>query len=45
MLATTPNGDAFTYSDLKRMFASSGFTRSELHDLSPAIQQMVISYK
>ena len=45
MLATTPNGDAFTYSDLERMFASNGFTRSELHDLSPAIQQMVISYK
>ncbi len=45
MLATTPNGDAYSFADLKRMFGNAGFTRNELHDLSPAVQQMVISYK
>ena len=45
MLATTPNGDAYSFADLERMFGIAGFTRSELHDLSPAVQRLVISYQ
>ncbi len=45
MLATTPAGDAYTFSEYERMFAAAGFARSELHELSPAVQQLVISYK
>ncbi len=45
MLATTPRGDAYTFADYERMFANAGFARSELHDLSPAIQRLVVSYK
>jgi ubiquinone/menaquinone biosynthesis C-methylase UbiE len=45
MLGTTPQGDAYTFSELERMFANAGFSRSELHALPPAINQVVISYK
>jgi 2-polyprenyl-3-methyl-5-hydroxy-6-metoxy-1,4-benzoquinol methylase len=45
MLGSTPSGDAYTFSELEKMFANAGFTRSELHPLPPSIQQVVISYK
>jgi ubiquinone/menaquinone biosynthesis C-methylase UbiE len=45
MLTTTPSGDAYTFSELERMFASAGFSRSTLHPLPPTIQQVVISEK
>lgn len=45
MLGSTPAGDAYTFSELERMFANTGFARSELHPLPPSIQQVVISYK
>jgi cyclopropane fatty-acyl-phospholipid synthase-like methyltransferase len=45
MLSSTPRGDAYTFSELERMFANAGFSRSELHELPPAINQVVISYK
>lgn len=45
MLGSTPSGDAYTFSELERMFANAGFTRSELHQLPPTIQQLVISHK
>jgi hypothetical protein len=32
-------------SELEGMFAKAGFSRSELHELLPAINQVVISYK
>lgn len=45
MLGSTPSGDAYTFSELERMFANAGFSRSEIHQLPPSIQQVVISHK
>ena len=45
MLGSTPSGDAYTFSELERMFANAGFSRSELHALPPSINQVVISRK
>lgn len=45
MLTSTPSGDAYTFSELERMFANAGFSRSTLHPLPPTIQQVVISEK
>jgi 2-polyprenyl-3-methyl-5-hydroxy-6-metoxy-1,4-benzoquinol methylase len=45
MLASTPQGDAHTFSELERMCANAGFSRSEQRELPPSINQVVISYK
>jgi ubiquinone/menaquinone biosynthesis C-methylase UbiE len=45
MLTTTPSGDAYTFSELERMFANAGFSRSKLYPLPPTIQQVVVSEK
>jgi ubiquinone/menaquinone biosynthesis C-methylase UbiE len=45
MLGLTPGGDAYTFAELEQMFKNVGFSRSELHPLSPALEdQVVISY-
>jgi hypothetical protein len=44
-LAGTPSGDAYTFSELERMFSNAGFARSEIHALPPSIEQVVISHK
>ncbi len=45
MLGTTPAGDAYTFSEYGRMFKNAGFARSELHELAPAPQRVIVSYK
>ena len=45
MLIGTPSGDAYTFSQLERMFANAGFSRSTVHALPPTFQQVVISEK
>ena len=45
MLASTPKGDAYTFSQYEKMFSKAGFSRSELHQLPPTPQQVIISYK
>ena len=45
MLTSTPAGDAYTFSELERMFANAGFSRSTIHPLPPTIQQAVISHR
>ncbi len=45
MLTSTPAGDAYTFSELERMFANAGFSRSTMHQLPPTIQQVVVSEK
>jgi len=45
MLGTTPAGDAYTFQELERMFANAGFAGSEMHELPPTIQRVVISEK
>jgi ubiquinone/menaquinone biosynthesis C-methylase UbiE len=43
MLATTANGDAYTFSELDQMFRNAGFARSELKELSPTPQRVVVA--
>jgi ubiquinone/menaquinone biosynthesis C-methylase UbiE len=45
MLGSTPAGDAYTFREFEEMFSAAGFSRSELHQLQPSPQQLVISYK
>lgn len=45
MLATTPGGDAYTFSDYDRMFRAAGFKHSEPVSLPNAPQQLIISTK
>ena len=45
MLATTPGGDAYTFSQYQRMLCEAGFTTSELNDLPPAFFRAVIALK
>lgn len=45
MLGGTPQGDAYTFREFDDMFSRAGFSRSELHQLDPTPQQMIISYK
>jgi 2-polyprenyl-3-methyl-5-hydroxy-6-metoxy-1,4-benzoquinol methylase len=44
-MLSTPAGDAYTYSELEKMFRNAGFARSEMRELSPVPQRLVISYK
>lgn len=45
MLGSTPAGDAYTFSELERMASAAGFGKSELYELPPSIQRVVISQK
>jgi len=45
MLGSTPRGDAYTFREFEEMFSAAGFNRSELHQLLPSPQQLIISYK
>jgi cyclopropane fatty-acyl-phospholipid synthase-like methyltransferase len=45
MLGSTPKGDAYTFKEFEEMFTDAGFSRSELHQLEPTPQQVIISYK
>ena len=45
MLGSTPAGDAYTFAEFDLMFTNTGFSRSEIHQLPPSIEQVVISYK
>jgi hypothetical protein len=45
MLGSTPSGDAYTFSELEQMFGNAGFKNSEMRELPPTIQRVVISDK
>jgi len=45
MLATTAQGDAYTFAEYQGIFAAVGFSRNEFHALPPTTQQAVVSYK
>jgi cyclopropane fatty-acyl-phospholipid synthase-like methyltransferase len=45
MLGGTPSGDAYTFAELEQMFQKAGFARSEMHELPPTVERVVISYK
>ncbi len=41
----TPAGDAYTFSELEKMFHNAGFARSEMRELAPSPQRLVVSNK
>jgi len=43
MLASTPEGDAYTLSQLEAMFRNAGFSRSQLYELLPLPQRALVS--
>ncbi len=45
MLGTTPHGDAYTFAEYKRMFASAGFSRSVHRQLPAGPESVIISHK
>jgi 2-polyprenyl-3-methyl-5-hydroxy-6-metoxy-1,4-benzoquinol methylase len=45
MLALTPGGDAYTFSEFEQMFQAAGFKRNDLKPLPLMPQHVVISYK
>jgi precorrin-6B methylase 2 len=45
MLGTTPQGDAYTFSELKAIGKAAGFAKNTLHPLPPTLQQVVVSVK
>jgi cyclopropane fatty-acyl-phospholipid synthase-like methyltransferase len=45
MLGGTPNGDAYTFAELEQMFQHAGFAGSEMHELPPTIERVVIGHK
>ena len=42
-MLSTPAGDAYTYSELAAMFRNAGFTSSEMRDLAPFPQRLVVA--
>jgi cyclopropane fatty-acyl-phospholipid synthase-like methyltransferase len=44
MLVSTPAGDAYTFEEYDTMARRAGFARSELHELAPMPQRIVVSY-
>ncbi|MGE3152847.1 MAG: methyltransferase [Nitrospiraceae bacterium] len=45
MLATTPEGDAYTFKEYERMFCATGFGRTELHSVPGSLEQMLVSFR
>ena len=45
MLATTPEGDAYTFKEYEQMFRAAGFARTELHPVPGSAEQVLVSYK
>jgi 2-polyprenyl-3-methyl-5-hydroxy-6-metoxy-1,4-benzoquinol methylase len=45
MLGSTAAGDAYTYSELQKMFANAGFSESRLHALPSPDHSVVVSVK
>lgn len=45
MLANTPSGDAYTYSEYQQLLKEAGFQKIELHDLNPTFFRVVLATK
>lgn len=43
MLASTANGDAYTFAELERMLRAAGFTDNKLHQPQDSPQQIIVS--
>jgi len=45
MLGSTPEGDAYIFPELEKMFSNAGFQSAELHDIPPSPERVVIGVK
>jgi hypothetical protein len=45
MLATTPEGDAYTFAELTRMLDDAGFQRPSIHPLPASMNQAIVAAK
>lgn len=45
MLGGTPSGDAYTFAELAEMFRNAGLSSSEMHELPPTVERVVIGQK
>lgn len=45
MLGTTPEGDAYTFDEYRRMLGEAGFLEPELHPLPPTAESAVVAAK
>ena len=45
MLATTPDGDAYTLKEYEQMFRAAGFARTDLLPVTGSMEQVLVSYK
>ena len=45
MLATTPEGDAYTLKEFEQMFRAAGFTRTESQSVPGSLEQILMSYR
>jgi hypothetical protein len=45
MLATTPNGDAYTFEEIESISTNAGFTRVELAPPQIGLDRLVIAYR
>lgn len=45
MLGTTPAGEVYTFSDMKRMFEGAGFSHVEFKSIPPAQERVVVSHR
>jgi len=45
MLASTPEGDAYTFKEYERTFGAAGFSKTELHAVPGSVEQMLVSFK
>ncbi|MBI3776935.1 MAG: methyltransferase domain-containing protein [Gammaproteobacteria bacterium] len=44
MLGTTPSGEVYTFSDMKKMFLAVGYSRVDLKSIPPAMEKVVVSH-
>lgn len=45
MLGGTKGGDAYTFAEYDQMFRNAGFSRSEMRELTPLPNRIIVSYK
>ena len=45
MLAGTAAGDAYTFAEYQQMLANAGFAESELHEMPPTFERLVVAKK
>lgn len=45
MLGSTPHGDAYTFPEFDRMFRNAGFSKNDLHQIPPSIEQVIVSHR